>query len=177
MDIELRPLRLAEILDRIFQLYRARFALFLGIAGVSTILELLWNLINMAEAPLDDQAPSCPAMGHHRLHDPGLGNFVCRRCSLPGGNQPCGGSDLRWRADKHRQSIRRLAPRLAAVRLGKYAGIFHSLGLHHRGGALGCHGNADRQARQHTWASQCDHTWCTARPACWSCSRCRCVYG
>ena len=49
MDIELRPLRLAEILDRIFQLYRARFALFLGIAGVSTILELLWNLIQMAE--------------------------------------------------------------------------------------------------------------------------------
>jgi hypothetical protein len=49
VDIELRPLRLAEILDRIFQLYRARFALFLGIAGVSTILELLWNLINMAE--------------------------------------------------------------------------------------------------------------------------------
>ena len=38
MDIELRPLRLAEILDRIFQLYRARFTLFLGIAGVSTIL-------------------------------------------------------------------------------------------------------------------------------------------
>jgi hypothetical protein len=49
VDIELRPLRLAEILDRIFQLYRARFALFLGIAGVSTILELLWNLISMAE--------------------------------------------------------------------------------------------------------------------------------
>jgi hypothetical protein len=49
VDIELRPLRLAEILDRIFQLYRARFALFLGIAGVSTILELLWNLIQIAE--------------------------------------------------------------------------------------------------------------------------------
>ncbi len=49
MDIELRPLRLGEILDRIFQLYRARFALFLGIAGVSTILELLWNLIQIAE--------------------------------------------------------------------------------------------------------------------------------
>jgi hypothetical protein len=49
VDIELRPLRLGEILDRIFQLYRARFALFLGIAGISTILELLWNLINMAE--------------------------------------------------------------------------------------------------------------------------------
>jgi hypothetical protein len=49
VDIELRPLRLAEILDRIFQLYRARFTLFLGIAGVSTILELLWNLIQMAE--------------------------------------------------------------------------------------------------------------------------------
>jgi hypothetical protein len=49
VDIELRPLTLSEILDRIFQLYRARFALFLGIAGVSTILELLWNLINMAE--------------------------------------------------------------------------------------------------------------------------------
>ena len=40
MDIELRPLRLGEILDRIFQLYRVRFALFLRIAGVSTILEL-----------------------------------------------------------------------------------------------------------------------------------------
>ena len=49
MDIELRPLRLAEILDRIFQLYRARFVLFLGIAGVSTIVELLWSLINLAE--------------------------------------------------------------------------------------------------------------------------------
>jgi hypothetical protein len=49
VDIELRPLRLGEILDRIFQLYRARFVLFLGIAGVSTILELLWNLIQMAE--------------------------------------------------------------------------------------------------------------------------------
>jgi len=49
VDIELRPLRLGEILDRIFQLYRARFALFLGIAGVSTILELLWNLISMVE--------------------------------------------------------------------------------------------------------------------------------
>jgi hypothetical protein len=49
VDIELRPLRLAEILDRVFQLYRARFVLFLGIAGVSTIIELLWNLINLAE--------------------------------------------------------------------------------------------------------------------------------
>jgi hypothetical protein len=49
VDIELRPLSLGEILDRIFQLYRARFALFLGIAAVSTVLELVWNLINMAE--------------------------------------------------------------------------------------------------------------------------------
>jgi hypothetical protein len=49
VDIELRPLRLAEILDRIFQLYRARFTLFLGIAGISTILELLWNIVQMAE--------------------------------------------------------------------------------------------------------------------------------
>jgi hypothetical protein len=49
VDIELRPLRLGEILDRIFQLYRARFALFLGIASVSTILELLWNLMSMVE--------------------------------------------------------------------------------------------------------------------------------
>ncbi len=49
MDIELRPLRLAEILDRIFQLYRARFALFLGISAVTTIVELLWNLIGMGE--------------------------------------------------------------------------------------------------------------------------------
>jgi hypothetical protein len=49
VDIELRPLRLAEILDRIFQLYRARFTLFLGLAGISTILELLWNLMQIAE--------------------------------------------------------------------------------------------------------------------------------
>jgi Membrane domain of glycerophosphoryl diester phosphodiesterase len=49
VDIELRPLRLAEILDRIFQLYRARFLLFLGIAGVSTILELSWSLIRLGE--------------------------------------------------------------------------------------------------------------------------------
>jgi hypothetical protein len=49
VDIELRPLRLAEILDRIFQLYRARFVLFLGIAAVSTTVELIWNLINLAQ--------------------------------------------------------------------------------------------------------------------------------
>jgi hypothetical protein len=46
LDIELRPLRLAEIFDRIFQLYRARFSLFLGIAAVSTTVELAWNLAN-----------------------------------------------------------------------------------------------------------------------------------
>ena len=49
MDIELRPLRLAEILDRIFQLYRVRFVLFLGISAVTTLVELLWNLIGMGE--------------------------------------------------------------------------------------------------------------------------------
>jgi hypothetical protein len=49
VDIELRPLRLAEILDRIFQLYRARFALFLGIAAVSTLVELVWSLINLGQ--------------------------------------------------------------------------------------------------------------------------------
>jgi hypothetical protein len=43
VNIELRPLGLSEILDRTFQLYRARFTLFLGIAAVSTILELLWS--------------------------------------------------------------------------------------------------------------------------------------
>jgi hypothetical protein len=48
MDIELRPLRLSEILDRIFQLYRARFVLFLGISTVCTIVELVWNLVNLA---------------------------------------------------------------------------------------------------------------------------------
>jgi hypothetical protein len=46
LDIELRPLRLAEVFDRIFQLYRARFSLFLGIAAVSTTVELAWNLAN-----------------------------------------------------------------------------------------------------------------------------------
>jgi hypothetical protein len=47
MDIELRPLRLAEILDRTFQLYQARFVLFLGIASIATVVELLWNLISV----------------------------------------------------------------------------------------------------------------------------------
>jgi hypothetical protein len=43
VNIELRPLRLGEILDRTFQLYREHFALFLGIAAVSTLLELVWS--------------------------------------------------------------------------------------------------------------------------------------
>ena len=43
MNIELRPLRLGEILDRTFQFYRQHFALFLGISAVSTLLELLWS--------------------------------------------------------------------------------------------------------------------------------------
>jgi hypothetical protein len=47
VDIELRPLRLAEILDRTFQLYRARLALFLGIAFLSTLVELVWNLVSV----------------------------------------------------------------------------------------------------------------------------------
>jgi hypothetical protein len=50
MDIELRPLSLSEILDKIFQLYRARFVLFLGIAAVSTTIEFGWNLINLGQA-------------------------------------------------------------------------------------------------------------------------------
>ncbi len=47
MNIELRPLRLGEILDRTFQLYRARFLLFLGIAAVSTTLELVWSVCQL----------------------------------------------------------------------------------------------------------------------------------
>jgi Membrane domain of glycerophosphoryl diester phosphodiesterase len=47
VDIELRPMRLAEILDRIFQLYRARLVLFMGIAAISTLIELVWNVFNM----------------------------------------------------------------------------------------------------------------------------------
>jgi Membrane domain of glycerophosphoryl diester phosphodiesterase len=52
VNIELRPLRLGEILDRTFQLYRARFTLFLGIAAVSTILELLWSALQLGETSL-----------------------------------------------------------------------------------------------------------------------------
>ena len=52
MNIELRPLRLGEILDRTFQLYRARFALFLGIAAASTLLELLWSALQLGETSL-----------------------------------------------------------------------------------------------------------------------------
>lgn len=44
MSIELRPLRLGEILDRMFHLYRERFLLFVGIAGISTLLELIWGI-------------------------------------------------------------------------------------------------------------------------------------
>jgi hypothetical protein len=43
MAIELRPLRLSEILDRMFHLYRERFLIFFGIAGASTLLELIWS--------------------------------------------------------------------------------------------------------------------------------------
>ncbi len=49
MNIELRPLRLGEILDRTFQLYRARFLLFLGIAAVGTTLELVWSVLQIGE--------------------------------------------------------------------------------------------------------------------------------
>jgi hypothetical protein len=52
VNIELRPLRLGEILDRTFQLYRARFGLFLGIAATSTILELLWSALQLGETSL-----------------------------------------------------------------------------------------------------------------------------
>jgi hypothetical protein len=44
VSIELRPLRLGEILDRMFRLYRERFLLFLGIAAVTTLLELIWSV-------------------------------------------------------------------------------------------------------------------------------------
>jgi uncharacterized membrane protein len=52
VNIELRPLRLGEILDRTFQLYRARFLLFLGIAAVSTTLELVWSVFQLGETSL-----------------------------------------------------------------------------------------------------------------------------
>ena len=61
MNIELRPLRLGEILDRTFQLYRARFPLFLGIAAVSTILELLWSGLQLGETSLLNHSPIGPA--------------------------------------------------------------------------------------------------------------------
>src|ERR1700749_706765 len=48
MAIELRPLRLSEILDRMFHLYRERFLIFFGIAGVSTLLELIWSAGQLA---------------------------------------------------------------------------------------------------------------------------------
>ncbi len=61
MNVELRPLRLGEILDRTFQLYRARFPLFLGIAAVSTILELLWSGLQLGETSLLNHSPMGPA--------------------------------------------------------------------------------------------------------------------
>ena len=59
--MELRPLLLGEILDRTFQLYRARFTLFLGIAAVSTILELLWSTLQLGESHLLNQGHIGPA--------------------------------------------------------------------------------------------------------------------
>ncbi len=61
MNIELRPLRLGEILDRTFQLYRARFTLFLGIAAVSTILQLLWSAFQLGETSLLSRSHIGPA--------------------------------------------------------------------------------------------------------------------
>jgi hypothetical protein len=52
VNIELRPFRLGEILDRTFQLYRERFTLFLGIAAVSTLLELLWSACQLGLSSL-----------------------------------------------------------------------------------------------------------------------------
>jgi hypothetical protein len=44
MEIELRPLNLGEILDRTFQLYRARFLTFVGIAAFGAAILLFWQL-------------------------------------------------------------------------------------------------------------------------------------
>jgi hypothetical protein len=52
VNIELRPLRLGEILDRTFQFYRQHFVLFLGISGVSTLLELLWSACQLGQNSL-----------------------------------------------------------------------------------------------------------------------------
>ena len=41
MDVTLRPLNLAEILDRTFQLYRTHFLLFTGIASLAAAVDLL----------------------------------------------------------------------------------------------------------------------------------------
>jgi hypothetical protein len=45
MEIELCPLNLGEILDRIFYLYRARFLTFVGIASLAAALNLLWQIV------------------------------------------------------------------------------------------------------------------------------------
>jgi hypothetical protein len=50
MDIELRPLSLGELMDRTFQLYRARFVLFFGIATVASAIEMIWSLARVLEA-------------------------------------------------------------------------------------------------------------------------------
>jgi hypothetical protein len=45
MNTDLRPLSLGEILDRTFQLYRANFLMFAGIATLAAGLDLAWKLI------------------------------------------------------------------------------------------------------------------------------------
>lgn len=48
MDITLRPLNLGEILDRTFQLYRARFLMFVGIASFAAAIDVLFRALDAA---------------------------------------------------------------------------------------------------------------------------------
>jgi hypothetical protein len=66
MSVMLRPLTLGELLDRAFQLYRTRFALFMGIAAVAYLPVFLLQTV-MLWAPKSLSASPTAALGFGSL--------------------------------------------------------------------------------------------------------------
>ena len=180
MDIELRPLRLAEILDRIFQLYRARFVLFLGIAGVSTIVELLWNLIQSRGGSLDDQRTISVTTRQWATSVSTIPAWTV----LFAAAALCLAASNRAVAAIYDGKPTSIVKAFAGLRSGWLRYIWvNTLAFLIAWGSIivvvlgRCHGDVARYPRQDTGAGQCNHHWCMAEPACWSCSHCPCVCG
>ena len=180
MDIELRPLRLAEILDRIFQLYRARFALFLGIAAVTTIVELLWNLINLGETRW--------MTSHH--FSVTTRQWVSSVSTIPGWTFMFGAAALCLAASNRAVAAiydgkpTSIVKAFAGLRSSWLRSIWvNTLAFLIAWGSIivvllaGIHGNGARDSRQNTGAGQLPSPWCMAEWAFWSCWHCPCACG